>query len=680
VVQKPRLRALDASTAVPLGMLGQLFDATLDAVVVMDGAGRILAWNGRAETTFGWSAADAVGRRLSDLVIPAHYRAGHEAGLRHLRATGEGPILDTRLEIEALHRDGHEFPVELTVTQLPAQGDGEPSFAGFVRDLSREREAEAARTEAETRYRSLVERLPGVAYIAEIGGAIRFISPRIEAILGYRPDEWTFERWRERLNPRDRNVALATLRDGEASGEPFMSTYRLKARDGHWVWVRDEGVAIAEADGGRSVHGVMFDVTRERGVEMALRDSRRERTQIAKSLQRLQPKATAEETAAAICSELPRIRHLDVAGIVSFERHGAVVPLAMVAPPGAPLAIGHPLPVERAAYLRESATGPWVDEWVGRPGDGEYKRQWLEAGLTTSAFVPFGANGEVFGLLIAGTTARVGVDIVTGWLPALAEYAAIGAALLGPELAQRRAQADVSEPIRRAINERAFTPSFQPVVELESRSVVGYEALTRFHDGTLPERRFAAAEAAGLGRELELATLAAAIEAAHSLPPGRWLSLNVSPSIIGDPATAPLFARLDGRPLVLELTERSEIHDYEVVREAFDRLPVPTSLAVDDAGAGFASLRHIIELHPRYVKLDMRLVRGVDSDPARQALIAGMVYFSRQTDCVLVAEGIETEDERRTLRLLGVTFGQGFLLGRPEPAPEPALSPGVRGG
>jgi EAL domain-containing protein (putative c-di-GMP-specific phosphodiesterase class I) len=106
------------------------------------------------------------------------------------------------------------------------------------------------------------------------------------------------------------------------------------------------------------------------------------------------------------------------------------------------------------------------------------------------------------------------------------------------------------------------------------------------------------------------------------------------------------------------------------VRAALDRLPVPASLAVDDAGAGFASLRHIIELHPRYVKLDMRLVRGVDSDPARQALIAGMVYFSRQTDCVLVAEGIETEDERRTLRLLGVTFGQGFLLGRPEPAPE----------
>jgi EAL domain-containing protein (putative c-di-GMP-specific phosphodiesterase class I) len=111
-----------------------------------------------------------------------------------------------------------------------------------------------------------------------------------------------------------------------------------------------------------------------------------------------------------------------------------------------------------------------------------------------------------------------------------------------------------------------------------------------------------------------------------------------------------------------------EIDDYGAVRATLGHLPAGTSLAVDDAGAGFASLRHIIELRPRYVKLDMGLVRGVDGDPARQALIAGMVYFSRQTDCVLIAEGIETEAERRTLRQLGVGFGQGFLLGRPGPA------------
>jgi EAL domain-containing protein (putative c-di-GMP-specific phosphodiesterase class I) len=220
-------------------------------------------------------------------------------------------------------------------------------------------------------------------------------------------------------------------------------------------------------------------------------------------------------------------------------------------------------------------------------------------------------------------------------------------------------------PIRRAIEQGSFSPHFQEVVELESRSVVGYEALTRFDDGVAPERRFADAELVGLGADLELACLKAAVTASRHLPAGRWLSLNLSPSLVRELHDSHTLGSHNGRPVVLELTERSEISDYGEVRSALARLPGPLSLAVDDAGAGFASFRHIIELHPRYVKLDMRLVRGVDHDAARQALIAGMVYFSRQTDCVLIAEGIETEAERRTLRQLGVTFGQGYLFGHP---------------
>ena len=104
------------------------------------------------------------------------------------------------------------------------------------------------------------------------------------------------------------------------------------------------------------------------------------------------------------------------------------------------------------------------------------------------------------------------------------------------------------------------------------------------------------------------------------------------------------------------------------VRASLDQLAGSIEVAVDDAGAGFASLRHILELRPRYVKLDMQLVRGVDGDPARQALIAGMVYFARQSGCLLVAEGIESEPEAATLHRLGVPFGQGFLFGHPAPA------------
>ena len=661
-----RAQASTSSVFGPSGVVAELFDAALDAVVLMDRGGQITAWNRRAVETFGWSIEAAVGRQLSELIIPKSQRLLHERGLRRAN-NGKPHLLGQRLMLTALHRDGHQFPVELTIIAIGA-GPGR-TYAGFVRDMTRETAAEAARSEAEVRYRSLVERLPGVAYVNEIGGETRFVSPRVEAVLGYRPDEWSFELWRDRLHSRDRAGVLSSLAAGEQSDEAFTLTYRIRARDGRWLRMRDEGIVVTEAEGRRSVHGVMFDVTRERTTELELRASFRERQQVVQSLHRLQAAATPEETATAICTEVARIKHIDMVSILVFEADGSVVPIAGWLPLNAPVTVGQPLPAARAAYLRESATGPWIDEWTPGRTDDDYTRRWLEMGLSCSAYVPFGAGGKVYGLLAAGTQARVGVDAVTRWLPSLAEYAAVAGALLIPALTGRRATADLAGPIRRSIDERTFVPHFQPVVELESRSVVGYEALTRFDDGTPPERRFADADQAGLGQELELACLRAAMEAGKRLPAGRWLSLNVSHWLLSKLADPGLLAE-HGRPLILELTERLEIRDYETVREDLRRIPEPVSIAVDDAGAGFASLRHIIELHPRYVKIDLRLVRGLDSDPARQAMIAGMVYFSRQTDCALIAEGIETEAERRALRQLGVTFGQGYLFGRPAPVDE----------
>jgi PAS domain S-box-containing protein len=570
-----------------------------------------------------------------------------------------------RLRMEALHRDGSSLPVELTIIAL---GDEDHrSYAGFIRDLRRETEAEAARSEAEVRYRSLIERLPGVAYVNAVGGESRFVSPRVHSILGYRADEWSVELWRERLHMRDRPSVLNALAAAQQSNAPFTLTYRLRRRDGRWIRIRDEAIVVSDADGGSSIHGVMFDVTRERTTELELRASWRERQRVAQSLHQLEALGTPEETAAAIVAEVSRIRHVDMVSVLIFEPDGTVVPLAGHLPSGAPVEVGQPLPAARAAYLRESATGPWIDEWSPTRVDDDYTRRWVELRLTASAYVPFGSGGKVYGLLAAGTLGRVGVDAVTRWLPSLAEYAAVAGALLIPALAGRQATAGTAEPIQRAIQERAFDSYFQPIVELESRSVVGYEALTRFHDGTPPDRRFADADRVGLGEELDLACLSAAVDAGKDLPAGRWLSLNVSHALLSRVADAGIL-REASRQLVLEVTERLEIRDYEAVRRDLERLKDRISLAVDDAGAGFASLRHIIELHPRYVKIDLRLIRGVDADPARQAMIAGMVYFSRQTDCVLIAEGIETEAERRTLRQLGVTFGQGFLFGQPVPA------------
>ncbi|HEU4674162.1 MAG TPA: EAL domain-containing protein, partial [Candidatus Limnocylindrales bacterium] len=207
---------------------------------------------------------------------------------------------------------------------------------------------------------------------------------------------------------------------------------------------------------------------------------------------------------------------------------------------------------------------------------------------------------------------------------------------------------------------------FQPIVALESGATVGFEALTRFTDGRSADEVFAAAVRAEVGLDLELATLRAALSDAVALPRRAFLDVNVSPELVlaGDElATIVASSALD---LVLEITEHTEISDYRRFREAVGSLP-RTRLAIDDAGAGFASLRHVAELAPASVKLDRSLVHGIDRDPVRRALVTGMVHFADGVGCTLVAEGVETPEERAALLDLGVRFGQGFLLGLPRP-------------
>ena len=134
------------------------------------------------------------------------------------------------------------------------------------------------------------------------------------------------------------------------------------------------------------------------------------------------------------------------------------------------------------------------------------------------------------------------------------------------------------------------------------------------------------------------------------------------------PRLRPLLRQV-GRDVVLEITEHAEIADYIAFRAAVTALGSKVRLAVDDAGAGFASLRHILELRPDFVKLDQSLVAGVDGDEARRAMIVGLHHFASATACRLIAEGIETSGERKVLHALGIPLGQGYLLGRPAPVP-----------
>lgn len=227
--------------------------------------------------------------------------------------------------------------------------------------------------------------------------------------------------------------------------------------------------------------------------------------------------------------------------------------------------------------------------------------------------------------------------------------------------ADRRDRAEVGSVIEAG----AFHPVFQPITSLRDGRVVAYEALTRFDDGCRPDVRFATASRVGLDAELAVATIETALRDARHLPPGTALHLNVAPRLLGHPPLRALLTGTGARRVVVELTEHEPIDDYGRVRTALAGL-AGIGLAVDDAGAGYASMTHILALGPDEVKLDRQWVQGVDLDPARRALVSGLVSFAEATGTVLVAEGVESAAEAETLTVLGVHHAQGWHFGRPE--------------
>lgn len=233
------------------------------------------------------------------------------------------------------------------------------------------------------------------------------------------------------------------------------------------------------------------------------------------------------------------------------------------------------------------------------------------------------------------------------------------------------------ESVAAVIAQRATRIVFQPIIDLSSGTTVGAEALTRFPPPSLPpDLWFADAHAVGLGIELELLAVEQALTEIHLLPPGAFVSINVAATTVCDPGLESVLAVAPGARVVLELTEHTRVVDYDAVVGSLDRFRLQgIRIAVDDAGAGYAGLQHILKLQPDVIKLDRELIIGIDGDPARRALVSSQVFFGAEVGATILAEGIETAAEHDTLRDLGVPWGQGYLFARPGTVPfQKALS------
>ena len=227
--------------------------------------------------------------------------------------------------------------------------------------------------------------------------------------------------------------------------------------------------------------------------------------------------------------------------------------------------------------------------------------------------------------------------------------------------------------ITTAIEAGQLSAVYQPIVCLENKRIAGFEALARFsaQPTRSPDVWFQEAAEAELGVELETAAARQALAGLAALPPHIYVSVNASPQAVLSGMLAEVLAAQPCERVVLEITEHSSVADYERLSAALRPLRQRgVRVAIDDAGAGYSSLRHVLDLAPDIIKLDIALTRNINLDPARRALAAALIRFGWETRTEIVAEGVETAGELHTLQHLGVQKAQGYYLGRPAPLPD----------
>jgi len=544
---------------------------------------------------------------------------------------------------------------------------GEPVAVGVVQDITESAVTIQALQATEARFRALIDGAP-VAIGVGRNGRTLWVNPTYRTMFGLKDDQDMEGRSISDQVAPDSAAMVTDYSRRRARGDHAPNSYEMICRrsDGSTFPAHNAITTIALPDGPATV-AFVTDLTELKRAEADLALEGSVRAALSSCLHSLPTDANAEQSAQAISDALFAITGVDFAAVIEFSAPGTTSVLACRVP------AGFAAPPPEAGFREEqiralAAAGAGAIYWTPLADDGPWGRALTAMNLQGLAVGPIFYGDDVEGAIVLGTCDPTFASTIVERLPAVVDLSSTPSAMLAERLHARREQTATRAAMADVLARRAFRSVFQPVVDLNTTEPSGFEALVRFASGQRADHCLADARRVGAGVAMELAILEDAIEAGRLLPPGRPLHLNASPAVLADPGPVrELFERAN-RPIVLEVTEHEVIHDYAAFRDLVAALGRNIRIAVDDAGAGVANFAHIVELHPDLVKLDIGLVRGVNVDPGRQALVIAMGHFARAAGCHLIAEGIETADEAATLRSLGVQFGQGFLFGAPQQA------------
>lgn len=670
-----------------------ILDSALDVIISMDARGVITTWNPQAEKVFGWTADEAVGRGMVEMIVPERFRDAHEAAQERFLQTGVGRVMDQRRELAALHRDGREFPIELSLSAVSS--GGEFTFTGFLRDIT-----ERLQQEQEVRKLSqVVKHTSASVIITDMAGTIEFVNQAFVDITGYTAEEVKGK------NPRILKSGLTPAQTYEEmwnellAGRDWRGEVHNRRKNGELYWILGSISPLQDAQG-KTTHyvSVQEDITLRKQMEDDLRAAART------------DKLTGLANRALVCDRLQqavmrakRIKDYRFAVLfLDFDRFKLLNDT-----------LGHDvgdlLLQEIARRMRQtvrsgdSLSRQASENVTARFGGDEFVvlldgiRSAEDAVAVAGRLLEAFAQPYHLGEHEAFSTASIG--IVTSDTPAdnaeevlrNADIAMYEAKLAGRgryvefdssmhERVQNRLS--LENDLRKALDSGQLLLMYQPIVSLETGEVAGFEALIRWNHperGLIPPGEFIPiAEDTGLIIPIgewvlrEACRQFAAWRQSMGDAAPRSINVNVSRIQLVQrdlPVTIRRILEETGVApscLNLELTESTVMEDVEsAVRILREIKETGVKLSLDDFGTGHSSLSCLHQLSIDVLKIDRSFVVNIDRGRDFVALIYAAVQLAHNLRISVVAEGVETMDQIATLLSMECEFGQGYIFSKP---------------
>ena len=665
-------------------ILSATINTALDAVVQMDEAGIITRWNTQAEEIFGWKQEAAIGRMLHETIIPPQYREAHTRGMKHFLASGEGPVLNKRFEILALHHDGHEFPIEVSITPLKIAGQHE--FSAFIRDITERNKAVEELHLAAMVYQNSSEAMS----VTDSKGNIVSINPAFTEITGYTLEDVV-----------GRNARI--LSSGRHDHEFYRAMWEAINSTGQWqgeIWNRRKNGelymewltinAIYHDDGSLHRYFSLFsDITKKKESEELIWQQANFDTLTGLPNRRMFYDRLAQEIKKSHRSNLPMA--LMLLDLDHFKEVNDTLGHAQ----------GDVLLVEAARRIagcvRESDT-------VARLGGDEFivilseledvnSVERIAQSIIERLVAPIQLQQDTafvsasIGITLYPNDAQNIDTLITNADQAMYLAKNSGRNRLSYFTAALQIAAKnrlrLSNDLRGALADQQFRVFYQPIVTLANGVIHKAEALLRWQHPTRgfisPAEFIPVAEETGMIIDIgdwvfrEVASQAAHWRASHYAK--FQISVNVSPVQFRHHGTN-FNAWLDylqklglpGQNIVMEITEGLLLDaDTAVTDQLLAFRDAGIRISLDDFGTGYSSLSYLKKFDIDYLKIDQSFVRDLEEDPDDRALCEAIIVMAHKLGLKVIAEGVETEQQRDLLVAYGCDYAQGWLYSKAVP-------------